>query len=82
MQKIVPGLLFVSTVGLTSLLAQDKKPPLKLVLPAKNGNIAFDHSAHVKHEKTIARPATRLFSRRTPKRPSALSHRTKSRRIR
>jgi c(7)-type cytochrome triheme protein len=51
MQKIVSGLLFVSMVGLTSLLAQDKKPPLKLVLPAKNGNIVFDHSAHVKHEK-------------------------------
>ena len=51
MQKLVPGLLFVSMAGLTTLLAQDKKPPLKLVLAAKNGNIAFDHSAHVKHEK-------------------------------
>ena len=51
MQKTAAGLLFVSVVGLSALIAQDNKPPLKLVLPAKNGNIAFDHSAHVKREK-------------------------------
>jgi c(7)-type cytochrome triheme protein len=51
MHNRVSGLLFISVVALTSLLAQDKKPPVKLVLPAKNGNIVFDHSAHVKHEK-------------------------------
>lgn len=51
MQKTAAGLLFVSVVGLSTLLAQDNKPPLKLVLPAKNGNIVFDHSAHLKREK-------------------------------
>ena len=30
------------------ILAQDKKPPEKLSLATKNGNVTFDHAAHVK----------------------------------
>ena len=51
MEKLLPTLLLVFMLGLTGLLAQNKKPPVKLVLPAKNGNIVFDHSAHAKREK-------------------------------
>ena len=45
-------------VGLSTLLAQDNKLALKLVLPAKNGNIAFDHSAHALRQIESARMAT------------------------
>ena len=34
------------------VVAQDKKAPAaKLVFDAKNGNVSFDHAAHVKREK-------------------------------
>jgi c(7)-type cytochrome triheme protein len=51
MRKVLAAVLFVSMFGLTALLAQNNKPPVKLVLPAKNGNIELDHSAHAKREK-------------------------------
>ncbi len=43
--------LVVAVLGGTALLSQGKTPPAKLVLPAKNGSIAFDHAAHIKREK-------------------------------
>ncbi|MBI4878016.1 MAG: hypothetical protein HY822_25580 [Acidobacteria bacterium] len=41
---------FVLLCGLAAL-AQEKKPPEKLVLQAKTGNVTFDHTAHAKREK-------------------------------
>ncbi len=41
----------IPMLGLTALVAQDKTPPAKVTLPAKNGNVIFDHSAHAKREK-------------------------------
>ena len=43
-------ILLLAMVGLTASLAQ-VKPPVKLVFPAKNGSVTFDHAAHVKLEK-------------------------------
>jgi len=43
--------LYVLSVAALGVLAQEKKPPLKLVFEAKNGNVTFDHAAHVKREK-------------------------------
>jgi c(7)-type cytochrome triheme protein len=37
--------------GAIGLLAQDKKSPEKLTFAAKNGDVTFDHSAHVKRAK-------------------------------
>jgi c(7)-type cytochrome triheme protein len=51
MRKLLPYLLLVSMFGATALLSQNKVPPAKLVLPAKNGNVPFDHTAHAKREK-------------------------------
>lgn len=51
MRKALIAVLLVPLLGLTALLAQAKKPPAKLALPAKNGNIVFDHAAHLKREK-------------------------------
>ena len=48
MGKPIIGSLLVLTLGLSGLLAQDKKPPEKLTFTAKNGNVTFDHAAHVK----------------------------------
>ena len=38
-------------IALTSMVAQDKKAPTKLVFAAKNGNVTYDHTAHAKREK-------------------------------
>ena len=42
---------YVLSVAVLGVLAQEKKPPLKLVFEAKNGNVTFDHAAHLKREK-------------------------------
>ena len=44
--------LYVLSVAALGVLAQEKKPPLKLVFEAKMGNVTFDHAAHVKREKS------------------------------
>lgn len=41
----------LSAAVLGGLLAQDQKAPEKLTFAAKNGNITFNHSAHVKLAK-------------------------------
>lgn len=41
-------------IGLTAMVAQEKKapaPPPKMVFAAKNGNVTYDHAAHSKREK-------------------------------
>lgn len=43
--------VLISMLGFTALLAQNKKPPAEVVIPAKNGNITFNHAAHVTREK-------------------------------
>ncbi len=48
--------LFALCVALTvlfglSALAQEKKAPPKLTFKAANGNVTFDHAAHLKREK-------------------------------
>jgi c(7)-type cytochrome triheme protein len=50
MRKTLAYFLFIPLLGLTALVAQDKTPPAKLVLPARNGDVAFDHAAHAKRE--------------------------------
>ncbi len=43
--------LMIAMLGATALLAQTKTPPVKVVIPAKNGNVTFDHASHAKREK-------------------------------
>jgi c(7)-type cytochrome triheme protein len=31
--------------------AEDRKPPAKLLFPSKQGDVPFDHAAHLKREK-------------------------------
>ena len=51
MRNAFAYLLLFTMIALTSLVAQDKKPPTKLVFAAKNGNVTFDHTAHAKRVK-------------------------------
>ncbi len=48
MRTFIACLLAAGLVGTLGLLAQDKKPPQKLTFTTKNGNVTFDHAAHVK----------------------------------
>ena len=51
MRKTLGYILLLSMAGLTMAVAQQKTPPTKLVLKAKNGDVTFDHTAHAKLEK-------------------------------
>ena len=43
--------MFALSVVALGVLAQEKKPPAKLVFEAKLGNVTFDHAAHLKRAK-------------------------------
>ena len=54
MRNLISYFVLLSMIALTGTLAQEKKaatPPAKLVFPAKNGNVTYDHAAHAKREK-------------------------------
>ena len=51
MRNALAYVLLFTMIALTSMLAQDKKAPTKLVFAAKNGNVTYDHTAHAKREK-------------------------------
>jgi c(7)-type cytochrome triheme protein len=40
-----------AVVALTTMVAQEKKPPGKLEFASKNGKVVYDHAAHVKRAK-------------------------------
>lgn len=48
MRTLLACLLASGLMGAFGLLAQDKKPPEKLTFTSKNGNVTFDHAAHIK----------------------------------
>jgi c(7)-type cytochrome triheme protein len=50
MRLSISLLLTLCLIGFWAL-AQEKTPPAKLVFQAKNGNVNFDHAAHVKAAK-------------------------------
>lgn len=63
MGKAFTGFLGVLMLGGTALLSQTKTPRAKVVLPAKNGAVTFDHSAHAKREKNDCKTChTSLFA--------------------
>ena len=63
MRKWIAYVWLLSILGFTALTAQTRKAPEKLVIPAKNGNITFDHAAHVKREKNDCKVChTALFA--------------------
>jgi c(7)-type cytochrome triheme protein len=41
----------VATLFIFGGFAAEKPAPAKIVLPAKSGNVTFDHAAHAKREK-------------------------------
>jgi c(7)-type cytochrome triheme protein len=47
--SLLSAVLFLSAA--LAVLGQEKQPPAKLVFKAKNGDVPFDHAAHVKHAK-------------------------------
>jgi c(7)-type cytochrome triheme protein len=47
------SILIVSVTAGSALLAQQVAPPSKLVFAAKNGNVTFDHAAHLKRAKDV-----------------------------
>jgi len=51
MRNLLAAVLLLAMVALTTMVAQDKKAPTKLVFAAKNGNITYDHTAHAKRAK-------------------------------
>jgi hypothetical protein len=57
--------LIVAVLGGTALLSQSKRPPARLILPAKGGAVTFDHAAHIKLEM-IPRPLRRETEAREP----------------
>lgn len=48
MRTLIACLLAVGLAGVVGLFAQDKKAPEKLTFVTKNGNVTFDHAAHLK----------------------------------
>jgi c(7)-type cytochrome triheme protein len=52
MRSFISSLLAVSALGALALVAQDKKPPETLVFSTKNGNVTFQHAAHVMRAKS------------------------------
>jgi c(7)-type cytochrome triheme protein len=54
MRKLIASAALLSMIAFVGTLAQTKKavtPPSKLTFQAKNGNVAYDHAAHLKREK-------------------------------
>ena len=50
MRHLISSFALLAVVAGLAVLGQEKKPPAKLVFEAKNGNVSFDHAAHVKRE--------------------------------
>ncbi len=52
MRTLMICLAFASgLLGTLALMGQQKTPPPKLTFVTKNGNVTFDHAAHVTREK-------------------------------
>jgi c(7)-type cytochrome triheme protein len=51
MRTLISTVLAVIVLGALALVAQDKKPPEKMVFAAKNGNVTFNHAAHITRAK-------------------------------
>jgi len=52
MRNLLAYAVLVCMIALTSLVAQDKKPPASpLIFAAKNGAVTYDHAAHAAREK-------------------------------
>ncbi len=52
MRRSLAYIVLLAMLGLTALVAQNKTPPTKLTFTTKNGNVTFDHSAHIKREQS------------------------------
>ena len=83
MQKLLAYVLLFTMIALTSMLAQDKKAPTKLVFNAKNGNVTYDHTAHAKREKNeckTSHPAPWPQDAKAPLNWKTAMHKTRRRR--
>lgn len=52
MRNVVAFLIAVALVASATAAAQTKKPPEKLVLPNKGGDVIFTHATHIDREKS------------------------------
>ena len=48
MRTLIAGVFATALLATLGLLAQEAKAPQKLTFTTKNGNVTFDHAAHVK----------------------------------
>ena len=79
MRNLLAGFLLLAMVALTSMVAQDKKAPTKLVFNAKNGNVTYDHTAHAKRAKNDCKtchPASWPQDAKAPLNWKAAMHKT------
>ena len=79
MRNVLGYVLLFTMIGLTSMVAQDKKPPTKLVFAAKNGNVTYDHAAHAKREKNdckVCHPSQFQQDAKAPLNWKAAMHKT------
>ncbi len=52
MRTLIACLAFATgLLGTLALTAQQKQPPPKITFVTKNGNVTFDHAAHIMREK-------------------------------
>jgi len=51
MRYAIASIVAVMLVGSVTVMAQDKKPPERLVFRNKGGDVTFTHAAHISREK-------------------------------
>jgi c(7)-type cytochrome triheme protein len=51
MRYLIALFTAIAVIAGIEAVAQDKKAPTTLVFQARNGNVTFNHAAHVKREK-------------------------------
>src|ERR1035441_177181 len=79
MRILLAYLLLFTMIALTSMVAQDKKAPTKLIFNAKNGNVTYDHTAHAKRAKNECKtchPASWPQDAKAPLNFKAAMHKT------
>ena len=71
--------LTLSGTGLLSLMAEDVKPPAKLVFQTKMGNVTYNHAAHLTRAKGDCKVCHDKLFKQVPKAPlefKAAMHKT------
>lgn len=80
MRTLIVCLAFATgLLGSLALMGQQKQPPAKLTFTTKNGNVTFDHAAHIAREKgdcTACHPKLFMQDAKAPLNFKANLHKT------